>query len=1571
MVNVVKTLEINGKMVLSLIRQFILFFENNDISDNLSANMEKSLLIIKCAPDNRGTEFIVGFMQNYQNTVDVQIFVTTSRTTVIDVQVTIPRFTGVSLDETFTVTAGEVKQIYIDNDIRGYGTELSNKAVYITASDEVVVYGVNVEPYSNDAFLAFPLDVIGNDYYAVSHYPSEQPCEFMILGAYDRTDITIKYGPHSGISVSYGGTTYGPGSTQTITLNRFDTYQAQTYGDLTATHITGTKNFILLTGNQLTNINPHSRDGSGGTRDTLVDQMMPVKTWGKEFGFVATPDRSTGDEIKFVGSEDGTSIRLECADGTGVSLTVDEGTYTQYITDSGTVCHVLADKPIMVILFVVSQLYSWEPADPALITIQPFEQYAADYTFATPKYSYGSYINYFMYIIEESEKDGLRFNDAALPSPVFTKIPNTNYVGGYIQVSEGIHTIRHTKRNSNFGGFIFGRATAESYGMPTGLRLAPINDPCTPTTSVLGDGVDNDCDGRIDEELCETLTNLAKGKPATQHSLWQHTYTQWDADKGVDGDREGNIYQDHCFHTERVYEPWWMVDLESVYTIVRVDVYNRLDCCIPRARNVEIATGLTSNSLSRTAYYGDEIGNDHSFDMGDVQARFVKLTLIGVTEYLQLCEVEVYGYGDDDGDGELDEDCAMPYPVHGNWGDWGAWSSLCYCTGQRPRERACDNPAPAYDGNQCEDEAISYQSCSISSSCAVDGVLTQWSAWGGCSVTCGTGNSQRTRSCDPPAANGGKECEGELSDTQSCYASTPCPDCASNPCVNADSCTDGSDDYTCSCQTGWEGQNCDQDINECSDSSTCNNGGACTNTQGGYSCSCTSGWTGTNCDQDVDECSLVSQPCQNGGVCTNSVGGYSCQCTAFWSGTDCDVDVNECSSASPPCQNGGVCSNSQGDYSCSCSSAWTGKDCDQDVDECSLASPPCQNGGVCTNSVGGYSCQCTAFWSGTDCDVDVNECSSGSPPCQNGGVCSNSQGDYSCSCSSAWTGKDCDQDVDECSWASQPCQNGGVCTNSVGGYSCQCTAFWNGTDCDVDFDECSSGSPPCQNGGVCSNTQGDYSCSCSSAWTGKDCDIDVDECSWASQPCQNGGVCTNSVGGYSCQCTAFWNGTDCDVDFDECSSGSPPCQNGGVCSNSQGDYSCSCSSAWTGKDCDIDVDECAGISTPCQNGATCSNTVGAYICHCAVGWNGTDCELDIDECSSLTPPCQNGATCTNSQGDYNCACVTGWEGKDCDVDINECVTVEPCVNGDCTNGLGYYDCTCNGGWTGTNCDEDIDECLSEPCTNGAVCDNLEDDYYCNCTGGWQGKNCDIDINECNSSPCINGTCNNLQNSYTCTCFPDYTAKNCDYKIGTPMDGQWGSWGVWQGCSATCGTGTQKRYRDCDDPSPDYGGLPCQGDSFEDRSCDSGVTCAPVVDGNWGSWSSLTSCSKTCGDGTASRYRLCDSPAPSNGGASCVGDQVIVSSCNDGDCAADGSESRGEDYVSRCPTGFFTCKAGSITCIQDIFVCDCGQECDDGSDELIPWAGDACDQICENAASGLMMSFSMMLCVLVAVIWQLM
>ncbi|XP_060596340.1 sushi, von Willebrand factor type A, EGF and pentraxin domain-containing protein 1-like [Ruditapes philippinarum] len=97
--------------------------------------------------------------------------------------------------------------------------------------------------------------------------------------------------------------------------------------------------------------------------------------------------------------------------------------------------------------------------------------------------------------------------------------------------------------------------------------------------------------------------------------------------------------------------------------------------------------------------------------------------------------------------------------------------------------------------------------------------------------------------------------------------------------------TDGS--YKCQCREGFtdnstngqHGRDC-QDINECADLKKiqCDKDRSrCVNYLGGHVCFCHQGWTGLHCENDIDECNDTSS-CGVEAYCTNFYGGYNCTC---------------------------------------------------------------------------------------------------------------------------------------------------------------------------------------------------------------------------------------------------------------------------------------------------------------------------------------------------------------------------------------------------------------------------------------------------------------------------------------------------------------------------------------------------------------------------------------------------------------------------------------------------------------------------------------------------------------------
>ena len=271
-----------------------------------------------------------------------------------------------------------------------------------------------------------------------------------------------------GGSVTYSGHTYYQSNTITETLDRFDTWQiVNTGGDLTGAHITSNKPVGVFSGNKKTNI------GSGTSSDHLVEMWYPVERWGKEFVTIPIPQRTVGDRFRFVASEGSTTIEITGGHTATITL-ANAGDMKEEHIGSGAYCHIVSNKAVQVAQLVLSQQSSSEKSDPSMSIIPSIFQFSYIYTFTTPKYSLGSYTSFLMVIIKDADKNGLIYDGTSI-SPTFTAIPPTEFVGGYVDVAEGTHTIEHSSRIVFFGAYLYGKANYETYSFPVGMRLGAIN----------------------------------------------------------------------------------------------------------------------------------------------------------------------------------------------------------------------------------------------------------------------------------------------------------------------------------------------------------------------------------------------------------------------------------------------------------------------------------------------------------------------------------------------------------------------------------------------------------------------------------------------------------------------------------------------------------------------------------------------------------------------------------------------------------------------------------------------------------------------------------------------------------------------------------------------------------------------------------------------------------------------------------------------------------------------------------------------------------------------------------------
>eukprot|EP00800_Vazella_pourtalesii_P019814 TRINITY_DN687_c0_g1_i6.p1 TRINITY_DN687_c0_g1~~TRINITY_DN687_c0_g1_i6.p1 ORF type:complete len:1458 (+),score=297.65 TRINITY_DN687_c0_g1_i6:296-4669(+) len=174
-------------------------------------------------------------------------------------------------------------------------------------------------------------------------------------------------------------------------------------------------------------------------------------------------------------------------------------------------------------------------------------------------------------------------------------------------------------------------------------------------------------------------------------------------------------------------------------------------------------------------------------------------------------------------------------------------------------------------------------------------------------------------------------------------------------------------------------------------------------------------------------------------------------------------------------------------------------------------------------------------------------------------------------------------------------------------------------------------------------------------------------------------------------------------------------------------------------------------------------------------------------------------------------------------------------------------------------------------------------HECPIHGGWTEW---TDFSEC-SQTCAEGA---QTRTRTCTNpVPRYGGDDCvgdGSDIGScflrncPIDGGWSDWTGWGECDAECNGGVRTRSRECNSPTPQYGGRDCSGRGVRISECN--LHDCPIH-GGWSGWTQWTDCSLTCGSGRRQRGRVCDDPIPQHGGRDCPGNGDAIQECNPQEC----------------------------------------------------------------------------------------
>ena len=447
-----------------------------------------------CVKSTGGKEFWFGFMENrpgFGCPIPVPVnYLEVTVTSRFDCQFTI------SIGKSTTAIVSDVlqpnvpKKFRIDRSLaEPSGSEkIEEKALHLVSDQPLNLYAMNWGINSADAAVIFPVEALGNEYYALCYEPHNEVetgynifcglititngknSEFVVVASEDQTQVTIT---PSKITDQLKAANIP----FTITLNKGELYQVQSMnapnlmdqGDLTGSFIKSDKPVALYSGSWATTV-PKT---STYAWDHLYEQIPPIRSWGRKF--VTVPLKSRGkDTYRILASVDHTTVKIVGK----TTVVIDQGKFYEFMLNSNEPSLVESDQPVLLAQYSnsndvdrpssIPQGGAWD-GDPSMLIISPVDQTREQVTFVaydTPEITNKLFVNV---VTKDDAVNQIQLDDQPIS---FTSLPNSGYSYAQIQIAIGSHNLNSTEAGKGFIAYVYGFGGVESYGYGVGFNLS-------------------------------------------------------------------------------------------------------------------------------------------------------------------------------------------------------------------------------------------------------------------------------------------------------------------------------------------------------------------------------------------------------------------------------------------------------------------------------------------------------------------------------------------------------------------------------------------------------------------------------------------------------------------------------------------------------------------------------------------------------------------------------------------------------------------------------------------------------------------------------------------------------------------------------------------------------------------------------------------------------------------------------------------------------------------------------------------------------------------------------------------